>query len=65
MPTKKKDVTLPNGQPIDEAKQYHVVLAQAVHRPHGIILRPGEAVRVSGRILAEILDQVDGDPVEA
>lgn len=54
------------GATIDPDKQYRVRLKRAVVRPYGVVLPAGDPkVRVSGRVLAEILDAVDGDPVEA
>lgn len=53
------------GATIDPDKQYRVRLRRAVRRPYGVVLPACDpSVRVSGRVLVEIRDALDGDPIE-
>ncbi|CAH1657217.1 hypothetical protein CHELA1G11_11237 [Hyphomicrobiales bacterium] len=46
--------------PIDDAKLYDVRLNRVVDRGNGVYLKPGQEVTVSGKVLRELGDAVDG-----
>lgn len=52
--------------PIDDDASYHVDLARKVELPGGVILLPRARPRVSGKVLKQIMDDVnDYRPVAA
>lgn len=49
---------------VEDDAVYQVKLKRNVNRPHGIILKPSQATRVSGAVLKQIGADVDGfEPV--
>ena len=49
---------------VEDEALYQVKLKRSVARPHGIILKPTQATRVSGAVLKQIGADVDGfEPV--
>lgn len=50
----------PDLSAVEDDATYQVKLKRKVQRPNGVVLKPSQATRVSGAVLKQIVEDVDG-----